>query len=137
MSRLTRDHLRLGYMVHDLPLTRRAAWRYLEETSPYEADTTIFTVADRLATRGRNAGPAIAAHLGLVEEMLEHCLARRAAGRPAPIVRGDELMRALGMAPGPQVGRILAQLAEEAYAGEVATADDALRRARELLSEAP
>ena len=134
VSRLTRDHLRLGYMVHDLPLTRRAAWRYLEETAPYEADTTIFTAADRLATRGRNAGPAIAAHLGLVDDMLEHCLARRVAGRPSPLVRGDELMGSLGLSPGPQLGRILAQLAEDAYAGEVTSADDALRRARELLS---
>ena len=137
VARLTRDHLRLGYMVHEGPLTRRSAWRYLEDTSPYETDTTLFTVADRVATRGRNAGPAITAHLGLVEEMLDHCLARRAAGRPAPLVRGDELMRRLGVAPGPQLGRVLAQLAEDAYAGEVASADDALRRARELLASAP
>ena len=137
VSRLTRDHLRLGYMVHDLPLTRRSAWRYLEDTAPYETETTVFTVADRLATRGRNAGPAIAAHLGLVTAMLDHCLARRAAGRPEPLLRGDELMRRLGMAPGPQVGAILAQLAEDAYAGDLASADDALRRARELLGAAP
>ena len=137
VARLTRDHLRLGYMVHDRPLTRRAAWRYLEDTAPYETDTTVLTVADRLATRGRNAGPAIEAHLGLVDEMLDHCLARRAAGRPAPLVRGDELIRELGVSPGPQLGRILAQLAEDAYAGEVASPGDALRRARELLSAAP
>ena len=134
VARLTRDHLRLGYMVHDLPLTRRSAWRYLEDTAPYETETTIFTVADRVATRGRNAGPAIAVHMGLVEEMLDHCLARRAGGRPPAPVRGDELMRHLGIAPGPQLGSILAQLAEDAYAGEVTSADDALRRARELLS---
>ena len=136
VSRITRDHLRLGYMVHDLPLTRRAAWRYLEDTAPYETDTTVFTVADRVATRGRNSGPAIAAHLELADDMLDHCLRRRAAGRPPPLVRGDELMRELGVSPGPQLGRILAQLAEDAYAGEVASADDALRRARELLSAA-
>ncbi len=137
VARLTRDHLRLGYMVHQQPLTRRSAWRYLEETAPYETDTTVFTVADRLATRGRNAGPAIGAHLALVEEMLDHCLARRATGRPAPLLRGDELMRRLGVAPGPQLGRLLAQLAEDAYAGEVSSADDALRRARELLRAEP
>ena len=137
VARLTRDHLRLGYMVHDLPLTRRSAWRYLEETAPYETDTTVFTVADRVATRGRNAGPAIAAHLRLVERMLEHCLERRSAGRPAPLVRGDELMRRLGVAPGPQLGRVLAQLAEDAYAGDIRSADDALRRARELLGPPP
>ena len=137
VARLTRDHLRLGYMVHQPPLTRRSAWRYLEETAPYETDTTVFTVADRLATRGRNAGPAIAAHLALADEMLDHCLARRVAGRPQPLVRGDELMRRLGVAPGARLGRLLAQLAEDAYAGEVSSTDDALRRARELLSADP
>lgn len=131
-SELTRTHLRLGYLVHEQPLTDRAAWRYLEDTAPYEADTTIFTVADRLATRGRNAGPAIAAHLALADEMLDHAFARRAHGRPGPLVRGDELMRELGIPPGPELGRLLAQLQEDAYAGEVATRAEALSRARHL-----
>ena len=134
---LTRHHLRLGYMVHELPLTRRSAWRYLEETSPYETETTVLTVADRLATRGRGAGPAIAAHVGLAVEMLDHCFARRRAGRPAPLVRGDELVRRLGVAPGPRLGQVLAQLEEDAYAGDVSSPEDALRRARELLTADP
>jgi hypothetical protein len=134
VAALTRHHLRLGFMVHERPLTRRAAWRYLRDTAPYEADTTIFTVADRLATRGRNAEPAIAAHLELAREMLAHAFAHRRSGPPVPLVRGDELMRELRLEPGPQVGRLLAQLEEDRYAGEVGTREDALQRARELLA---
>lgn len=133
VAALTRNHLRLGFMVHDRPLTRRAAWRYLRDTAPYQVETTVFTVADRLATRGRNAEPAIAAHLELAREMLGHALAVRAAGSPPPLLRGNELMQALGLTPGPAVGGLLAQLEEDRYAGEVSTREEALRRAQELL----
>jgi putative nucleotidyltransferase with HDIG domain len=133
VAALTRHHLRLGFLVHEQPLSRRSVWRYLTETAPYDIDVTLLTVADRLATRGRNADAAIAAHLELSRQMLAEALARRAAP-PEPIVRGDELARALGIAPGPELGELLAQLEEDRFVGEIATADDAIRRARELRS---
>ena len=132
VAELTRHHLRLGFLVHERPLSRRAVWRYLRATEPYAADVTIFTVADRLATRGRNAEPAIAAHLELAREMLGHAFAERAAGPRAPLIRGDELARELGLRPGPRLGELLAALEEARYAGEIATREDALRLAREL-----
>ncbi len=136
VASLTRHHLRLGYMVHERPLTRRAAWRYMQLTAPYAAETTILTVADRLATRGRNSEQAIAAHLDLAEEMLDLVLARRAVAEPPPLVRGDQLARELGIEPGPTLGRLLAQLAEDVYAGDITSPEQALRRARQLLSRA-
>ena len=102
-------------------------------TSPYAADVTILTVADRFATRGRNAEPAIAAHLELAREMLAHALAERAAGPRAPLIRGDELARELGLRPGPRLGELLAAVEEARYAGEIATREDALRLARQLV----
>ena len=48
-------HLDAGFLVHRRPLDRRTIWRYLRATQPFSADITIFTVADRLSTRGRNA----------------------------------------------------------------------------------
>ena len=132
---LVRMHLRLGFLVHERPLDRRTVWRYLRLTAPHSADVTLLTVADRLATRGRNAAPAIAAHLDVARTMLDAALAERASPRTPPLVRGDELARALGITPGPELGTLLAQLEEERYAGEIATPEDALRRARELLAE--
>ena len=55
VAALTLHHLRLGFLVHERPLDRRSVWRYLRATAPCSDDVTIFTVADRLATRGRNA----------------------------------------------------------------------------------
>jgi poly(A) polymerase len=126
---LTRHHLRLGFLVHEQPLDRRSVWRYLRATAPWTDDVTIFTVADRLATRGRNADEAIAAHVALARDML--------AIEPVPaepLIRGDELARELGIVPGPRLGELLAQLEEDRFAGEIATRDEAVQRARELAS---
>ena len=125
-------HLRLGFLVHERPLDRRVVWRYLRATEPVSADVTVFTVADRLATRGKNAERAIEAHVGLAREVLGPALERRAAGRTAPLVRGDELARELELPHGPRLGELLAQLEEDRYAGVISTREDALRRAREL-----
>jgi poly(A) polymerase len=132
VAALCLHHLRLGFLVHERPLDRRGVWRYLEATDPYTPEVTVFTVADRLATRGRNAEPAIAAHLELARELLGPALARRAEGRRPPLVRGDELARELGLAPGPQLGELLAQLEEDRFAGVIATREEAIARAREL-----
>jgi poly(A) polymerase len=134
---LTRHHLALGFLVHERPLSRRAAWRYLRATAPYSADVTILTVADRLATRGKNAEPAIAAHLELAREMLGLAFAERETGPQAPLVRGDELAEELGIRPGPRLGELLARLEEDRYAGEIATREQAIERARELARERP
>jgi putative nucleotidyltransferase with HDIG domain len=122
-------HLSLGFLVQHEPLGRREIWRYVNATRPYTDDVTIFTVADRLATRGRNAEAAIAAHVALARRMLE------AEPPGEPLVSGDDLMRELGIRPGPGLGGLLAALAEEQYAGAISTRAGALARARELLVE--
>jgi poly(A) polymerase len=134
VAALCLHHLRLGFLVHERPLDRRAIWRYLQATEPYAADVTVFTVADRLATRGKNAEGAIRAHVELAREVLGPAFERRAESARAPLLRGDELARELGLRPGPELGELLAQLEEDRFAGEIGTREDALRRARELLA---
>jgi poly(A) polymerase len=135
VAALTRHHLRLGFLVHDMPLDRRAIYRYLVTCEPVEADVTLLSVADRLATRGRKADEAIARHLELARQVLAEALARRAAGPQPPLVRGDELAAALGIARGPRLGELLARIAEARFAGEVSTRDEALALAREALAD--
>jgi poly(A) polymerase len=132
VAALCLHHLRIGFLVHERPLDRRTIWRYLRETEPYSAEVTVFTVADRLATRGKNAEPAIGAHVELAREVLGPALERRAEGARAPLLRGDELARELGIRPGRELGALLAQLEEDRFVGEIETREDALRRAREL-----
>jgi poly(A) polymerase len=130
VAALTRHHLRLGFLVHDMPLDRRTIYRYLIACEPVEADVTLLTVADRLATRGRKADEAIARHLQLARQVLGEALERRAAGPQPPLVRGDELAAELGIARGPALGALMAQIAEARFAGEVATREEALAFAR-------
>jgi putative nucleotidyltransferase with HDIG domain len=129
VAHLTRHHLRLGFLVHEQPLGRRSIYRYLVKTAPYAADVTVLTVADRVATRGKNAEAAIAAHLEVACTMLDHAL----EGLPAePLLRGDELAKVLGRPPGPWLGELLERLEEDRFAGEISTREEALERAREL-----
>ena len=131
---LTRHHLVLGFLVHERPLDRRQVYRYLARTTPVEVEVTLLSCADRLATRGRRAEEATEAHLDLARQLMHAALEWREHGPPGVPIRGDELARELGIEPGPELGRLLAELTEAAYAGEVETRDDAVAVARRLLS---
>jgi putative nucleotidyltransferase with HDIG domain len=137
LESLTLNHLRLGFLVHERPLSRRRVYEYLKATEPDTVDVTLLTVADRLATQGpRTRSEAIEAHLDLAREMIAEGLAWRRAGPPAPPIRGDELAVELGIEPGPPLGRVLAEIEAAQFAGEVDSRDDAVALARRLLSEA-
>ncbi len=130
---LTRHHLRLGFLVHEMPLSRHAIYRYLKVCEPVEVDVTVLSVADRLATRGSGSEAAIARHVELTRQLLGEALAWRAQP-PRPPVRGNELARALGLRPGPDIGRLLEELTEASFAGEISTRDQAIERAGEALA---
>ena len=60
--------------------------------------------------------------------------AGRWMARRWPLLRGDELISELEMAPGPRVGTLLQGLAEAQYAGEISTRAQALAYARRRLA---
>jgi putative nucleotidyltransferase with HDIG domain len=136
VAALVRHHLRLGFLVHERPLSRRALYRYLTTCEPVEVDVTLLSVADRLATRGRKANESIAAHVELAREVLPEALAWRAQGRRRPLVRGDRVASELRITDGPEIGRLLAAIDEAAFAGEVSTGDEALALAARLHEQA-
>jgi poly(A) polymerase len=132
---LTLHHLRLGFLVHEAPLPPRRVHEYLRATGPVAVDVTLLTIADRLSARG--TGPfateeAIEAHLTLAREMLATALDWRREGPPQPLLRGDELAAELGLAEGPELGELLAELEAAQYAGEVSTREEAISHARAL-----
>jgi putative nucleotidyltransferase with HDIG domain len=134
VAALVRHHLRLGMLVHEpQPLSRRTVFGYLRTCSPVEVDVTLLSVADRLATRGDRSRESIEAHLRVARELLDDALSWRAAGPAVPLLRGDQLIAELGVAKGPRVGELLAELAEAQYAGEIGTREQALTYARRLI----
>jgi putative nucleotidyltransferase with HDIG domain len=133
---LARHHLRLGFLIHQRPLSRRSVYDYIVATEPVSADVTLLSVADRLAARGEGpiASPEmVEAHLELAREMLRDALPWHRDGAPSPPVTGDELASELGLAPGPEMGRVLDELRAAAFAGEIGDREQALERARDLI----
>jgi poly(A) polymerase len=132
---LALHHLRLGFLIHQRPLSRRAVYDYLVATEPVAADVTLLSVADRLAARGEGplASPEmVQAHLDLAREMLRDALIWHRDGPPHPPLTGDDLTRELGLEPGPELGRVLEELRAEAFTGEISGRNEALERARQL-----
>jgi poly(A) polymerase len=132
LADITRHHLVLGFLVHERPLARAAIYGYLTTCEPVEIEVTVLSCADRLATRGRHADAAIAAHLELARELLAEALEWREHGPPRAAVRGDELARELGVDSGPEIGALVARLREARFTGEAETREEALALARRL-----
>jgi poly(A) polymerase len=134
---LTLHHLRLGFLIPEAPLPPRRVHEYLRATEPVGVDVTLLTVADRLSARG--AGPLaspemVEAHLTLARQMVAAALDWRRDGPPAPLLRGDELARELGIDQGPELGGLLAELEAAQYAGEVSDRPAAVEHARQVRS---
>jgi poly(A) polymerase len=123
LTLLVRQHLRLGFLVREEPLSRRALARFRRDVQPYVFEALVLSLADRMATRGEKTSPtSIARHFKLARDVWE--------GLPPPIPRlltGDDVMRLLGIPPGRAVGRALAALKEETEAGEVSSRGEAER----------
>jgi putative nucleotidyltransferase with HDIG domain len=132
LAAIARNHLVLGFLVHERPLDRAAVYRYLRRCSPVEVEVTVLSCADRLATRGANADRAIELHLELARELMEAALEWRESGPPKAAVRGNRLARELDIEPGPELGALLAELAEARYTGEATTPEEAVALARRL-----
>lgn len=123
-----RRHLPLGFLVHRTPLSLRQIDRYLRSTAPAEVEIIVLTVADRMATRGpRTRESAIRRHLVLAREVVEQHFALVDRGPVQPLLRGDELARALGRPPGPWLAALVEALREEQLVGHITTPDQAHR----------
>jgi tRNA nucleotidyltransferase/poly(A) polymerase len=133
LANLTLNHLRLGFLVHARPLSRRQVYDYLLATDPDSTDVTLLTMADRLATQGDRTRPeAVDAHLEVAREMIGEALAWRRDGPPRSPIRGDDLAVALGIQPGPALGRLIEEIHAAVFTGEVSSAEDAIAYARAM-----
>ena len=73
------------------------------------------------------------AYLG-AGDLYDAVRAARAADHPQPLLRGEDVL-ALGLEPGPEVGRLLELVAEERAVGAIATREEALDLVRRELSK--
>jgi putative nucleotidyltransferase with HDIG domain len=132
ISLIVREHMRPGQLAALDEVTLRAIRRFFNDTGEAAPDVLLHVLADHMATRGPMLDVAAwRAHVAWVDAMLDTIWGEEIE-LVQPLVRGEDLMAALGIMPGPLVGRLLAAIGEAQANGDIATADEALALARRL-----
>ena len=114
-------------------VTTRAVHRYYRDVGDVAVDTIYLAMADYLAAKGPEVvADRWASHARMLGNLLQAEREQAPARGLQRLVNGHDLMQRLGIPPGPQVGRLLAQIDEARAAGEVATREEALALAETL-----
>ncbi|MDX1686840.1 MAG: HDIG domain-containing protein [Candidatus Promineifilaceae bacterium] len=126
-------HMRPLFLNQAEKVTRRAVYRFFRDAGDAGVDVGLLTLADHLATYdGAGDAGEWEGLLDVVGRLYRHYFeAYEETVAPPPLLDGNELMDALDMRPGPEVGRLLRLIEEAQAAGEVGTKEEALALARE------
>jgi poly(A) polymerase/tRNA nucleotidyltransferase (CCA-adding enzyme) len=132
---VVREHMRPGQLAALDEVTLRAVERFFRATGDAGPDVLLHMLADHMATRGPLINVAAwRAQAHWIDALLDVIWGEEAEPE-RPLLNGDDLMQALGIAPGPLVGRLLAAVGEAQAGGEIATTEQALALARRLLRD--
>jgi tRNA nucleotidyltransferase/poly(A) polymerase len=132
LQRLVAEHLRPMHLAQAGEITRRARFRFFRALGDEARDLLLLALADAAALAGDSplavwAGPGG----GVVRTLMAGLEAEAAVAEEAPLLRGEDVMAAFGLPPGPEVGRLLARAREAQAVGIVRTADEALAYLRD------
>ena len=127
LGRLVRHHLRPMHLGMLDEITRRARYRFHRDVAEEVPALVCLTIADAAGTDGRAPeGVYRGATRALLDSLLAgEAPAAREAAEP-PLLRGEDVMDALGLASGPRVGEVLRRAREAQALGAVRTRDEAL-----------
>src|SRR5207245_482922 len=125
LERLVRHHLRPMHLGATERLTPRARYRFYRDLREDTQDLLLLALADAAAVTG--ASPlGVWRRAPLLRDLLGGWQEQQAVEAAAPLLRGEDVMGRLGLAPGPAVGRALARVREAQALGRVKTREQAL-----------
>ena len=135
VTSVIRQHLRIGFLAAAPRVTDRAVYRFIRDAGDELFDLVLHARADRQATRfGLRIGAAVHARMvGRILGFRRSMLARQDVRR---LLTGHDVMKELGIKPGPIVGAILRAVDEAAAIGRVRDRAGALGEARRALEGA-
>jgi len=115
-----------GGQIDDL-----AVYRYFRETGPAGVDIALLSLADLLARHGPGlSADVLGEHIGLVRSLWEAYWEHPEKVDPPALLDGNDLMRALKLKPGKQIGAMLEAVREAQVTGAVADKEGAIELAR-------
>ncbi len=128
------NHMRPALLAQEGVLSRRAIHRFWRDTGDWGVETCLLSLADHLATWMEDLIPERwESRVKVAKELLTAYFNHREEFLPKPLVRGDEIIEALGLKPGPTVGTLLRLVQEAQVEGEVKTKEEAIELARRAL----
>lgn len=137
LGKTVRHHADLDSLECSLPLAPRAVYRFFRRAGEAGVEAVLLSLADFLS---KYAPPpplqAWASRVDMAQALLEaYFEARDRIIEPTPLINGQDLLEALGLEPGPKVGRLLEAIREAQAAGEVQTHEQALSLARKIAAD--
>jgi poly(A) polymerase/tRNA nucleotidyltransferase (CCA-adding enzyme) len=130
---IVREHMRPGQLSVLDEVTLRAVQRYFYATGDAGPDVLLHLLADHMATRGPQIDiMSWIAQAKWIDALLDVIWGEVTEPTP-PLLNGNELMRELGLTPGPLVGKLLAAVGEAQANGAIGTKEEAIDLARRLI----
>ena len=145
ISELTREHMRILSLAKTEEVTSRAKYRFFRDLGQEGIEAIFLALSDGLASKPIRLGwpldPALPGDLRKIREVAQELLGyyfeEFSPKPPRPLLDGREVMEALGLPPGEEVGRLLERLREAEIAGTVRTREEALEFLKNLDSSRP
>ena len=133
---LIKYHLRPTQMSNEVLPTKRAIYRFFRDTGEAGIDLLFLCLADHLATRAASLDPLQwQEHTRMTEYVLATHFEEETLSAPPKIIDGHDVMKSLGLSPGPVIGELLEALREARAAGEVTNRTQALKYLKRLYRE--
>lgn len=120
----------IGFVASDVPIGPRDVFRWLRRSEPVALEAVVLWMAENPDWREPGDGS-----LAGVRMLVEAALKWRSAGPVKPLVDGREVLEESGLKPGPRIGRLLEEIVEAQYVGEVRSRQEAVEFVRRRVSE--
>jgi poly(A) polymerase len=142
LQEIVRHHMRIHFFADRLEKegqtpSRKAIYRFFRDSGKAGIDLILLALADVRATRANDLSvESWGVYLDVARILLEHYWEKpEEVVAPPRLLDGNDLMKALTLAPGPLVGQLLETIRENQAAGKITTKEEALEFARAEISK--
>ncbi len=127
VSQVVRHHMRPIQLSQRGMPSHRAIYKFFRDTGDHGLDVLFLSLADHLAARGPDLIPEQwRYHCELTAHVIRARFEESQLVLPPKLISGEDIMQRLKLAPGPEVGDLLAQVREAQASGKLGTAAEAL-----------
>ncbi len=139
---IVKNHMRLHFHFNrrdgeSKDPSRRAIYRFFRDSGEAGVDLVLLALADLRATQGNNLTQETwSAALDVCRTFLENYWERpEESVSPPKLLDGNDVMRELGLEPGPRVGEVLEAIREGQATGKVSTREEAIAFGKKWLED--